>query len=319
MVILTLLVNAPTAKPLLRAIGLTRLGEQERSMVAIARQTLRRVEADTLSRLYRTPLNGDANWAGVQKLAGLEYVLAAVYGSAEPTEYELEKRRWLPPPPPPSEGPGVPQQFKMVSAIYGTMVNRTQLWSRKAQILNHWRVLFKYLRDQILDELDDGSRTDTGSRLTALRMSVIEQTPFPIVPPTPEPKGKVARFAPSRLLFKLAADDDSEGLDTDRAAATAAAVGFKQMVGRLRQRQLHEVRVPSPAMGCRCTAPPRAPPPPSSPRPPPAPLPPRSPPLLLPLPSPSLPFAPPPHCPPHPLPPRAPSPHRRLATGCSIG
>ena len=63
-VLLTLLVNAPTAKPILRKLGLTKLGDQERSMIIIARDKLRRVEATTLTQMSPAHIHkdGECGW-----------------------------------------------------------------------------------------------------------------------------------------------------------------------------------------------------------------------------------------------------------------
>ena len=222
-VVLTLLVNAPTAKPILEAIGLTRLGNDERSMVAVARQKLRRVQLSALERLHRTPINERCNWDGVQRLAGLEDVLAKVAGAAPPSEQEKEQRKWVPPPR--VSTPGAPKRMEMVSAIYGKVVKRAHKWSQKAQVYNHWRVMAKFMRDRLLDDIDGNA-----GRASATGGDVLDRSSA----------GGVGGGLVGGLVTLGASVGGAGG-----GGGLLKTEGFEHMVGKLRQRQLHEARRPS--------------------------------------------------------------------------
>ena len=89
-VVMTLLVNAPTSGPILKKIGLTKMSDEKVSMVQIASAEVVEVQEATLHKLGRHPVYSDVNWEGVQRLAGLPVMAAAMLNWPAP-QHDPEK------------------------------------------------------------------------------------------------------------------------------------------------------------------------------------------------------------------------------------
>ena len=89
-VVMTLLVNAPTSGPILKKIGLTKMSDEKVSMVQIASAEVVEAEKATLHKLNRHPVYSDVNWEGVQRLAGLPVMAAAMLSWPAP-QHDPEK------------------------------------------------------------------------------------------------------------------------------------------------------------------------------------------------------------------------------------
>jgi len=93
-VVMTLVVNAPTSGPILRAIGMTRLSDERVTQLQMATDLLAKRTVASLRLMASHSIHSDVNWVGVQRLADFEQMKAAILGNSK---YAFdEAKAWTP-------------------------------------------------------------------------------------------------------------------------------------------------------------------------------------------------------------------------------
>ena len=97
-VMLTLLINAPTSGPILKLIGLTKLSTTRVSMLQLSQRQLNKRTSGILSNMVSHPVHSDVSWVGVQRLANYDEMVANILGQ----QYTFNPEQvWKPSPPSP--------------------------------------------------------------------------------------------------------------------------------------------------------------------------------------------------------------------------
>jgi len=79
-VLLTLLVNAPTSAPILKAVGLTKLSNERVSMLQMAQVELHEIAIAAKLKMAPHPVLSQVNWPGVWRLACFDDMVATILG-----------------------------------------------------------------------------------------------------------------------------------------------------------------------------------------------------------------------------------------------
>ena len=79
-VMLTLLVNAPSSAPILKMIGLTKLSNTRVSMLQLTQRELHKRVRGVLGNMMLHPVHSDVCWEQIQKLANFDEMVASILG-----------------------------------------------------------------------------------------------------------------------------------------------------------------------------------------------------------------------------------------------